>query len=576
MSKNLRETIEKHEKQKKIIAGIQKAIEEWANYDLEQKHKFNDSLPLDLAVLPDTDSEMIITDIAEAGIYGKTRLRKKVKQAKEQLGIEEKELPIKIAPHIIEEELTPIHPALDFTDNLAFTTIPIMCIVPEIKKGKQEDRPPEPVYYTITSQKEMFVLTAKELTERGFYSFTQACILDNRWRYPSIKAYLEGKTNPPDPSNLFSDIRGLFDKFMDYRDKRLYDYFTYWVIGTYLFPLFPAYPYVYLTGKSGTGKSKTIKICEGLSFNAMNSGNISDASFFRLIEGSRATLLLDELESIADPEQRNNLLNLILAGFIKGAKVIRTEKTYKDQFIPKRFEVHSPKIIANIKGMPTEALKNRCVTFVTSPTKSNKAKIEPNLNDAIWQEIRNKLYIFTLENWRDIRITSKVVESDLKGYAHLQWQPILTLAKFFSGYLGSDKSFLEMQSLAMEKTREREEEKKGGYDIQLLETVINLVSENEKYLDHGEKEGKTFYSSEDIRGRYVEDLGRTEPPKWLTPQKVGRMLNSFDIGKAGRYGTERKRGIWINLSGLKDVANRFGIEKEIPEIKPEQLNLQDT
>jgi len=561
------DVIRKTEEQKKILVRIQKGLEQWETYNLDQKHKFIDSIPSDIAILSDTDAKVVITEIVHSGICGKTELKKRVKQAKEALNIIEPEKPIKIPPKIIEEELTPIHPALDFTDNLAFVTIPLMCMIPEVKGGKQENKP-KPIYYTITSEKEKFIFTTKELISRGFYSSTQPCILDTRWKYKSIKDYLEGKVSSPDPAKLFNDIKALFNKYMDYRDERLYDYFSYWVIGTYLFPLFSAYPYVFLNGKSETGKSKTMRICEGLSFNAINTANISDASFFRIIEGSRATLLLDEMEKVGDPEQRNNLLSLILAGFIKGAKVIRTEKVYKDQFVPRKFEIHSSKMIANVKGIPIETMKNRCVTFVTSPTRTNKGKLEPDLNDSIWQELRNDLYIFALENWQTIRITKKTIESELKGYAFNRWEAILTLAKFFSNYLKSDESLNNMQDLSLEKTEEREQEKKVSYDIQLLESVIDLVNEDEKRLDYGEKKNKVFYASKDIREKYINDLDiEGNPPDWLTPQKVGRMLNSFDIGKAGRYGIKRSRGIWIDLNALKDVATRFGLEEKISKLE---------
>ena len=575
MEKSFEERINEQEKQKEKIKKFQKGIEKWQNWTLEEKHKFTDSTPGNLAVLENSDAKFIIDELAKAGIFGKAELKKKVKQSKISLGIEEELKPEELNIKIIEEELNPLCPALDFTDDLACVTVrlPIKTLR---KKGNKQEEVIEPGYYTITSQKEGFFLTSKELRERGYYPISNPCILDRRWNYKdSIKPYLGNKIDSPNPVKLFKEIRDLFDKYMDYREERLYDFLTYWCIGTYLYPLFPAYPYIFLNGKSETGKSKTLSICEGLCFNAVNTGNISDASIYHIVEGARATILFDELENIADPNQRQNLLDLLLAGFRKGAKVIRLEKTIHEQFIPKKYEVHAPKIIANIKGLPVEALKNRCITFVTSPTKSDKAKIEPDLNNPVWQKIRNELYIFMLENWIEIKAHSKLLKTGLKGYDALRWNPIFTLAKFFTRWLGSEKSFMEMQSLAHDKIEKREEEKKVSYGTTLLESVIDLVSEGEKGIDKREREGKVFYSSKDIRKKYIDNLGITgEPPKWLTPQKVGKMLSSFDIGNPGKHyiGAERIRGIWINLNDLKDVAARFGIEQKI-EVKMKQLNL---
>jgi hypothetical protein len=382
--------------------------------------------------------------------------------------------------------------------------------------------------------------------------------MTNRWNYKdSLKIWLEGGIDV-DPKELFVSIKDRYEYYLDYVEPRIYTFNALWVIGTYFFPLFNAYPIVFLNGGSGSGKSKTIDVTEQLAFNAINTANISDASIYRIIQGTRATLLLDENERIADSEEAKTLINLVLAGFKKGAKVIRLEPDKRNKFIPTKFEVHCPKMIANIKGIYEEALKNRCISFVMTPAQSDKTNNYPTGEEAHWQPIRNNLYVFTMNHWWEIRETKKQIldlKLGLNGYAFMMWEPILTMAKYLDRFVG-DEPLKEMISLATEKTSERKAELMENYDRQLLRTINDMFTGGVM----GEVRGNSkFLSSNLIFENFKNTLGfeSDKIPNWFTPQRVGRMVHSLDVGKSR---TEHNvRGYWIDGDRLKTVLNRFGI-----------------
>jgi hypothetical protein len=460
---------------------------------------------------------------------------------------------------IIEDEIAPIHPALDFTKDLAIITIPLPTQRLSAGKDKEINLTVNQDFWVITDKKEYFPFNNKELLDRNLYPSGICYVMTNRWQYKdSLKPWLNGPIDIG-PRELFLAIKAKYQHYLDYRDERLYSFMPLWVIGTYFFPLFNAYPIVFLNGTSGSGKSKTIDVTEQLAFNAINTANISDASIYRIIQGTRATLLLDENEKIADSEEAQTLINLVLAGFKKGAKVIRLEKNRRSDFIPTKFDVHCPKMIANIKGIHEEALKNRCIPFIMTPTQSGKSNNYPTGEELEWQPIRNKLYILMMNHWKEIRdIKKDIIGSNigLNGYAFMMWQPILTMAKYLDRFT-QDQCFNQMVSLAQEKTSERKIEVMENYDRQLLRTIGDMVAGGVIGEERGDAK---FLTSNLIYENFKSTLGfdRSDPPTWFTPQRVGRMVNSLDIGTPRKE--QNIRGYWVDKNRLKTMLDRFGID----------------
>jgi len=80
---------------------------------------------------------------------------------------------------------------------------------------------------------------------------------------------------------------------MELQDEKLYDFLTLWNIGTYFFPLFNSYPYVYVGGIKDSGKTKLLTLCSCIAFNSIFSGNMSQAVLYRLIQDARCCLFID-------------------------------------------------------------------------------------------------------------------------------------------------------------------------------------------------------------------------------------------------------------------------------------------
>lgn len=469
--------------------------------------------------------------------------------------------------YVIVDGLRKVRLALDFLDDFAIVTLPFPTKLKSDLKNNITDR-----YWIITSKGRKYPLEEFYLSKLGLYPASKCFIMDNRWNYQHIIKWLKGKVKS-NPKLLFQKIIEALEKYLDYKDKRLFKAITLWIIGTYVFPLFDSYPILIIVGVSGSGKSKLIKIINFTAFNSFNLANVSDASIFRIVESSQATLLLDENELINDP-QKIGQLSLILAATGKQGQVARIAKQKDGDFIPQLFNLYGPKVIANIAGINSEALINRSIFIHTTPTQiSDIANVYPEHCDLQWQGIRNEAYLFCMEHWMHIRkLISKVTARDFKltGYDFMIWLPMLVLGKYLESY--AELPILEdIINLAKEKTEERKDERIFDRNYVLLTAIRRMVLEKIG-LSKVDENLAEFYPTNAIREVYAVEMELeidSDAYKKLSLETIGKQVRKLNVGKMGlervEQGNKPLRGVWINLDSFNETLQRFGMEPIMSE-----------
>ncbi len=89
--KSLIEAFKAEENKLKIYDKVQKAIDHWQEYTLEEKGKFLADVPLDISMLPEEQQEIFIKELARAEICKKRELTKNIKKFKKLKPEEEKQ-----------------------------------------------------------------------------------------------------------------------------------------------------------------------------------------------------------------------------------------------------------------------------------------------------------------------------------------------------------------------------------------------------------------------------------------------------------------------------------------------------
>jgi len=422
-----------------------------------------------------------------------------------------------------------IHPAIDFTENHAY----VGQMVPESKTKRS--------LFLIRDDGKISLGTEFELQNIEFEQVCSRLELGKRWSYQSIIRFSKGEAPAIEKTQILSQVREQLSKYIELRDERLYDFLALWSIGTYFFPIFNSYPYVYVGGVSQSGKSKLLTLCSCICFNSILSATMSTAILYRIIQAGRCSLFIDEAGNLHDQNRAVDFRNLLYSGYRKGAKALRCSRNTDKNFVPDSFEVYGPKMLANIEGLE-EVLESRCIEIIMRRGTSSIASTEIDMKDPVWQQIRDMIYTFLMQNWKAIKKIYSEMENDavLKLRDWENWKPILSLAKFFD----KDILYPKVRALAIEKVTQKQNAGSELHEYVLLEVLLSIVN----------KDG--FYSLANIKRR-MADLYDSDA--WLTERFIGRLLRRLGFCNSKRMGTGYE--YFITLADVKDLAQGFELSE---------------
>jgi DNA primase len=476
---------------------------------------------------------------------------------------------------IVWEDPYLLNPAQDFVNGKAYYTVYL-----PIRVAGVNDRLP----YVVTSDREFFPLTKQDLQKHGLRLRRPTVIPSDlgRWSIEenvpnSIHQYLHG-TPSVDPLALFSKIHDTIKTYLDYPDSRYYIFLTLFCIGTYFFMAFDSFPYVFLHATRRAGKTRSMEIIAPICFNSLIAASISDAAMYRSIENDRCTIFHDEAAKYKGKTQYDlsERLEIFNSGYKKSGSVRRCDGD--DAHAPQDYSTYSPKVLANIEGLDDTAA-DRTVTMRLLRCGRRLPKFKIRALAPVFQEIRNCLYVFALDNHAEIESIYDEL-SDIPGLQDREeeiWGPIVTLAEFLDRRalkaadaqakvsLLTDK-MIEMAHSCRE--RKQEEEEEASNDQKILMAVVDFISDPEVYPREAEDGGTSeFYSSDDL-GQWIMTREGWEK---MSKNYLGRILTKFQIlrnkheDKLYIRGERGKQILYyrLNRERIEDVARRYGLQPQV-------------
>ena len=293
-----------------------------------------------------------------------------------------------------------LRPGMDYHDGTTYFTIPLTRNVVKMTKGTK-DKPGTPVQtkelqtFTISSTHEGFWYDKEALDIEGFRPSEQVYQEQNtRWSSASAKAYLDGETPDVRSKDLFTLLRSIYTTYVEFSDEVAYDLMALFVMYTYAFRLFQSTGYVHFHGTQASGKSRNLAILNVLAFNTVWASSMSAASLYRKLAGSPGTSCIDETEGF-DGERGEELRRILNAGYKDGAKVIRTEKTTNDRYVPVEYDVFGPKALASINPLEP-VIASRCIVMGMRPAIRELPDFDTH--SPRWGEVRDSLYLWAMAN----------------------------------------------------------------------------------------------------------------------------------------------------------------------------------
>lgn len=356
------------------------------------------------------------------------------------------------------------------------------------------------------------------------------------WNKKSISKFHQKKIKKIDKEEIFTEVRDNINFFMDFAgNKNITDVQACWTLGTYCYPLFDWFPHLLFHAPSGSGKTKNAEVVYLSSFRGYDlggSGGLTPASIYRTLEGNRGTIFIDEYEEVKDSEVQKLTNQILNVSASRKSYIIKLDQV-ENKWVPKKFQIFCPKITCNISGINPTSL-SRFIVFKILKTNTNKGKYKPNkpIYESTFENIRNKLHILIMQNWKEIKKIYNTLElKEIKNRDLDNWLPICAIAKF----IGEDvfESVLDYINVC-------EEIKSDSEDV-----VGNLLI---SIYEHVEEEDKKI-STKQIP-LWVDDMNQ-----WKSPDRwVGRKLKHYGFTS---YRTTNERGFILSKPRLKKVLELY-------------------
>ena len=299
-----------------------------------------------------------------------------------------------------------------------------------------------------------------------------------RWSLPSIKKYLKKEHDKVDGIKLFTKIRRKYERYLYYSRQEWYTIHALWDFGTYSFFLFKYYPILELRGLKSTAKSKTMTISRKITFNATEEmTNPSESTLFRETHEKRCTKYIDEAEKLFVDNKGKVIADLraeLINSSYKYTGTVPRQEKIGEKYRTVYYYTYSPTVLASINGL-FGATEDRAIVHITTkpPKNDSRGEQEPEEIEEEDQEIRDDLYIFTLQNWKIIKKTYDNLKiPNFKNRDFWLWKPLLSLAKIID-----EKIFNELYEFAQEQTKIKNIDTipVGSTEYQILEITYELV-----------------------------------------------------------------------------------------------------
>jgi len=418
------------------------------------------------------------------------------------------------------EGVKPIHPAQDYSGETAYMGVWRLVQVVSEKRQRPFKSPLNYALFLVSSKREVIPAIPNKLVERGiFLEYVPRMKFLGGWSEEGVRKFIEGYL--PAPKEVWDDVTRLLKEYVHFEREETYILVAIWIIGSFFFSIFETWPYLYVGGPKGVGKTRTLRVIRLLSFNGIDTSNITEASLFRLVQSLRAAICIDEASVLAKEGGRRALKELLYAGYKKMGTVVRTEKTSSGALVTTMFEVYSPKALANIEGIGDIMADRAIFVYMVKCRDPRIVNKELRPENPVWRRVKDKLYAFALTHWKEVRELAETDwgEEEFIGRTKELWNPILAMAAFLERH-GIGPLLERMKAYAKEKEEQRIlDERVENVDMLVLRYLVKRV----------ERGG--WYALTDLIEGLKEEYGLTGKERWLRARGMGRRLNRLGVLK---------------------------------------------
>lgn len=391
-------------------------------------------------------------------------------------------------------------------------------------EGKQLD--------AIVTSSGRFIYGKQNLKDFGLnyrFSFDQQ-ILDGHISNRAIKSFIQDKPN----ISIKSVVELVFNinkKYMYYPSDVSHKIIACDIVASYFLTFFEAFGRTIFICEKGSGKTRQSTVYSILAFNALMSNDITKSAFFRVMESTVGTLIVDDFDDIGD-DQKRDILQHFKTGYKKASKAIRTGESKNRQI--ECFSNYGHVVMNNTLGLDDVSIDRTKELELVKSNKSEYTNREFKPNETKWQEARDQLFLNALNNWKTVdKISQTISSTKLSGRKFEVSKSVLTIAK-----LVDESWYNELEDYFVKMFEAREATvSDGDWGFELCKEFFNQPTGTKI---HAKDLSTTLLALEGI------DVFHKDYKKRLMP--LGRYVNKFfgNLKALFRHGRDGK-GTWIEL-----------------------------
>lgn len=381
------------------------------------------------------------------------------------------------------------------------------------------------------------------------------------WSWPSISAYLEGKSKTRPLAEILGDVSGYLKACVWLPYDEDYAVLTLAVPVTYTQAIFDSVPLLLLNGPPGSGKSQMGRAMARVCANAYVCGQSSAASIARFIDESRGFVVLDDLEAVRRKgEEFSDLAQSLKLSYNKGTATkiwtdVKTMRTHRLNFF-------GVKMINNTQGVD-DILATRMIRIQTNKipeqVKDSFQGLLPTESQRL-ERVRDELHTWAFENARLVEAEYKKLFPKRTDRADEIAAPLKVMAS-----LAGDAGLSSQLEAALKRQAQKQLNPDDPTQV-MREALDNLIALGYFMIS-------ITHLVLEMRDLIDQNYGQGsvgEIPEWARPEWVGRQLRTFDVIDTDPGRSERRRLFGANLrvyplrdGYVEEVRRRFA-EQNVP------------
>lgn len=372
------------------------------------------------------------------------------------------------------------------------------------------------------------------------------------WSWPSIKAYLDGKSKARPLGEILQDAAAYLKASVWLPNEEDYALLTLIIPVTFSQAIFDSVPLVFVNGPAGSGKSELGRAMARVCCNAYVCGQSSAASIARFIDESRGFVVLDDMEMIGSGGgQFSELVQALKLSYNKATavKLWTDMKTMRTQLL----DFYGVKMINNTRGTG-EILGSRMLKVQTRKIPEGVRHEFGDLlpaDSAKLVRLRDELHSWTFDHVRQIEATYRSLYPKTPDRSDEITAPLKVMAS-----LAGDSELHSRLEIAL--TRQTRQAIRTDNPRELLHEVLKgLIAQGYDTVSptHLALEIRRLITQSGNAG--VEDL-----PEWVRPEWIGRMLRAMDVVEVAPEGPTRVR---LHGTNLRFYPLRASYQHEVVE-----------